>query len=43
LAASVRRLRPFVITVDHRPTRLLDRADLRGFVAPAPRQLSLFA
>ncbi|MBN8873032.1 MAG: putative DNA modification/repair radical SAM protein [Rhodospirillales bacterium] len=42
LAGSERRLRPFVVTADHRPTALLDRADLRSIVAP-PRQLALFA
>ncbi|MBN8900852.1 MAG: putative DNA modification/repair radical SAM protein [Rhodospirillales bacterium] len=42
LAGSERRLRPFVVTADHRPTALLDRSDLRTLVAP-PRQLALFA
>lgn len=42
LAGSERRLRPFVVTADHRPTALLDRSDLRSLVAP-PRQLALFA
>jgi putative DNA modification/repair radical SAM protein len=40
LAASVKKLRPFVITADHRPTRVLDRQDLRALLAP-PEQLSL--
>jgi putative DNA modification/repair radical SAM protein len=42
LAGSFRRLLPFIVTDDHRPTRLLDRAALRGMVAPSARQLSLF-
>jgi predicted DNA-binding helix-hairpin-helix protein len=41
LAGSLRRVRPFVVTADHRPTKLLDRAALRGMVAPR-QQLSLF-
>jgi putative DNA modification/repair radical SAM protein len=42
LTGSVKKLRPFVITADHRPTRLLDRLDLRNLLAP-PEQLPLFA
>jgi predicted DNA-binding helix-hairpin-helix protein len=42
LTASVKKLRPFVITADHRPTHVLDRLDLRARLAP-PQQLSLFA
>jgi putative DNA modification/repair radical SAM protein len=42
LAGSVRRARPFVITIDHRPTREIDRIDLRAALAPKPKQLSLF-
>ena len=42
LAGSVKRLRPFVVTDDHRPTRLLDMADLRTIVAPRAEQLPLF-
>ena len=42
LTASVRKLPPFVVTPDHRPTRVLDRLDLRARLAP-PEQLSLFA
>ena len=42
LAGSVRRARPFVVTADHRPTRQLDRLDLRAILAPKPKQLSLF-
>lgn len=43
LAASVHRLRPFVVADDYRPTALLDDAGLRGLMAPQRRQLSLFA
>jgi putative DNA modification/repair radical SAM protein len=42
LTASLTKLRPFVVTADHRPTRLLDRLHLRPLLAP-PEQLSLFA
>ena len=42
LAGSIQRLRPFVVTADHRPTRLLDVADLRSVVVPPAKQLSLF-
>jgi putative DNA modification/repair radical SAM protein len=42
LAGSVRRARPFIVTADHRPTRQLDRFDLRSRLAPKPQQLSLF-
>jgi predicted DNA-binding helix-hairpin-helix protein len=42
LAASVKKLRPFVVAVDHRPTRVLDRLDLRALLT-RPEQLSLFA
>ena len=42
LAGSVQRLLPFVVTMDHRPTRLLDAADLRGRLTPKAHQPSLF-
>ena len=42
LTRSVKTLRPFVVAADHRPTRLLDRLDLRALLGP-PQQLSLFA
>jgi putative DNA modification/repair radical SAM protein len=42
LAGSVRRVRPFIVTADHRPTHELDRLDLRARLAPKPEQLSLF-
>src|SRR5689334_20079656 len=42
LLGSVRRARPFIVTADHRPTRDLDRHNLRAIVAPKPEQLRLF-
>lgn len=42
LAGSIQRLRPFVTTDDHRPTTMLDRADLRTLMAPRAEQFSLF-
>ena len=42
LAASVKRLRPFVVTADHRPVRLIDKSGLRDLLAPAARQMALF-
>lgn len=42
LTSGLKRVRPFLIALDHRPTRLIDRLDLRQrLIAPA-RQLSLF-
>jgi putative DNA modification/repair radical SAM protein len=40
LTSSFKRAAPFLITADHRPLRLTDRADLRARVVP-PVQLSL--
>ncbi|MGZ5929351.1 MAG: putative DNA modification/repair radical SAM protein [Rhizomicrobium sp.] len=42
LSPAIRRARPFLITADHSPARLTDRADLRARLT-APRQMSLFA
>lgn len=42
LARSVKRLLPFLITADYRPTKSSDRADLRTNLADAPVQGSLF-
>jgi putative DNA modification/repair radical SAM protein len=42
LTASLAKVRPFICTVDWRPTLLTDRADLRELVAPRPEQLELF-
>ena len=41
IAGSLKKLRPFVVTVDHRPTGLLERGDLRALLGP-PKQLTLF-
>jgi putative DNA modification/repair radical SAM protein len=43
LTLSLAKVRPFIATVDWRPTLLTDRADLRAFVAPKHQQLELFA
>ena len=43
LTASLAKVRPFICTLDWRPTLLTDRADLRGLLAPQPEQLELFA
>jgi putative DNA modification/repair radical SAM protein len=43
LSSGVRRAEPFLITADHRPVRLTDRADLRQRLVPRrAEQLSLF-
>jgi putative DNA modification/repair radical SAM protein len=42
LSGSVQRLRPFVVTADHHPARLLDRSNLRTIIAPRAEQMSLF-
>lgn len=42
LTVSVVKVRPFICTVDWRPTFLTDRADLRGLLAPKSEQLELF-
>ncbi|MBV8612380.1 MAG: hypothetical protein JOY66_01245, partial [Acetobacteraceae bacterium] len=41
LTASVRKVRPFIVAADWRPTRLLDRAGLGQVVAPAAAQMRL--
>lgn len=44
MTASVKKLRPFIVTCDWRPTLLTDRADLRALLAPPPsQQLELFS
>jgi putative DNA modification/repair radical SAM protein len=43
LTLSIAKVRPFIATVDWRPTLLTDRADLRSLVAPKQQQLELFA
>jgi putative DNA modification/repair radical SAM protein len=42
LARSVKRLLPFLITADYRPTQFSDRPDLRSNLVEAPVQGSLF-
>lgn len=42
MTVSIRKLRPFIITADWRPTALTDRADLMAMVAPKPVQMDLF-
>lgn len=42
LTVSIKKLRPFIITADWRPTLLTDRADLRAQMSPPARQLELF-
>lgn len=42
LTASVAKVRPFICTVDWRPTLLTDRADLRGLLVKKSEQLELF-
>jgi len=43
LTLSITKVRPFITTLDWRPTLLTDRADLRTLVAPKETQLELFA
>ncbi|QDX25393.1 putative DNA modification/repair radical SAM protein [Sphingomonas suaedae] len=45
LCQSLRKIRPFIVAADWRPTALLDRADLKQRIVPVPppTQLSLFA
>jgi len=43
LTVSLTKVRPFICTVDWRPTLLTDRADLRALLAPKAEQLELFA
>lgn len=42
LTASLAKVRPFICTVDWRPTLLTDHADLKRLVAPKAEQLELF-
>lgn len=42
LTQSITKVRPFIITLDWRPTTLTDRADLRALLAPKTEQLELF-
>jgi putative DNA modification/repair radical SAM protein len=43
ISRSIRKLRPFLIATDWRPTLLSDRADVDAFVRPKGGQLDLFA
>ena len=43
LTVSIAKVRPFLCTVDWRPTLLTDRADLRALLAPRQEQFELFA
>ncbi|WP_128892479.1 putative DNA modification/repair radical SAM protein [Erythrobacter sp. HKB08] len=43
LTQSIAKVRPFICTLDWRPTMLTDRADLRRLLAPKQEQLELFA
>ncbi|MCX5480490.1 putative DNA modification/repair radical SAM protein [Kaistia geumhonensis] len=42
LSGGLRRARVFLVTADHHPARLIDRADLRDRLTPPARQLNLF-
>jgi putative DNA modification/repair radical SAM protein len=43
LTQSIAKVRPFIVTLDWRPTVLTDRSDLRRLLAPPEQQLELFA
>ena len=43
LTLSIAKVRPFIATVDWRPTLLAERADLQSLIAPKQQQLELFA
>lgn len=44
LKAPLRKISPFIVLPDHRPTKLLDRADLQAWLKPpSAQQLDLFA
>jgi len=40
---SLTKVRPFIATIDWRPTLLTDKADLRTLLTPKTEQLELFA
>ncbi|AKM07668.1 putative DNA modification/repair radical SAM protein [Pelagerythrobacter marensis] len=42
LTVSIAKVRPFICAADWRPTRLIDRGDLRSLVAPRHEQMELF-
>ncbi len=41
LKVSLRKIRPFIVTADWTPARLLDRGNLSALFSPQPQQLSL--
>ncbi len=43
LTQSVRKIRPFIVCADWRPTALTDVADLKSLIVPRKEQLELFA
>ena len=43
LTSGLKRARPFIITADHHPLRLIDRLDLRRRIVAPVEQMSLFA
>jgi putative DNA modification/repair radical SAM protein len=43
LSPGLKRARAFLITADHHPGAMTDRADLRALLAPRPVQMGLFA
>ena len=43
LTLSIAKVRPFIATIDWRPTLLTERADLKALIAPRQQQLELFA
>ena len=43
LTLSIAKVRPFIATIDWRPTLLTDRADLKAMIVPRQQQLELFA
>jgi putative DNA modification/repair radical SAM protein len=43
LTQSIAKVRPFIVTIDWRPTLLTDRGDLRSLIGPKRQQLELFA
>jgi putative DNA modification/repair radical SAM protein len=43
LTLSITKVRPFIATLDWRPTLLTDKSDLRALVAPKQQQFELFA
>ncbi|RVQ69257.1 putative DNA modification/repair radical SAM protein [Croceicoccus ponticola] len=42
MTVSVKKVQPFIVTIDWRPVLLTDRADLKALLAPKAEQLELF-